>query len=107
MKKQPWATKNLPKNCRWDKNGNWKGGIRKRKDGYIFIRIKETRSERLMHRVIMEEYLGRKLLRNEIIHHRNSNKSDNRIKNLQIMSQSEHAKLDYEKRQKNKLGQLL
>ena len=45
------------------------------------------------HRRIMENYLGRKLLPNEVVHHKNENKLDNRIKNLQIMSKNEHMKL--------------
>lgn len=45
------------------------------------------------HRKIMEEYLGRKLEKNEIVHHINGNKRDNRIENLQLMTLSEHSRL--------------
>lgn len=45
------------------------------------------------HRFIIEQFLGRKLKRNEVVHHINGNKNDNRIENLQLMSLSEHSKL--------------
>lgn len=45
------------------------------------------------HRLIMELYIKRKLKRNEIVHHINKDKSDNRIENLTIMTLSEHSKL--------------
>lgn len=47
----------------------------------------------LAHRIIMENHLGRLLNRNEVIHHTNDNKKDNRIENLQLMTASEHTKL--------------
>ena len=45
------------------------------------------------HRWLMEQELGRKLDRNEIVHHKNENKLDNDINNLEVLSRSEHAKL--------------
>jgi hypothetical protein len=46
----------------------------------------------LEHRFIMEQYIKRKLKRNEVIHHINHIKTDNRIDNLKLMSNSEHTK---------------
>jgi len=47
------------------------------------------------HRVIMERFLNRKLRSDEVVHHLNYIKSDNRIENLQVMSQKEHHSLKH------------
>jgi len=47
----------------------------------------------LLHRIVMENHLNRLLGEGEIVHHINHDKLDNRIENLQMMSNSEHVRL--------------
>lgn len=44
------------------------------------------------HRHIVEKQLGRKLNRNEVVHHIDGNKLNNSVDNLEVMSLAEHAR---------------
>ena len=58
----------------------------------------------LMHRVVMENALGRLLTGSEVVHHKNHNKHDNRIENLEVMTKSNHAKHHAEDRPRSILN---
>lgn len=47
------------------------------------------------HRYIMEQFLGRKLLKNEHVHHKDGNGLNNDINNLELLTNSEHQKKEW------------
>ena len=57
-----------------------------------YIKVLTDNGWMLEHKYIVEKYIGRELKENEVIHHINENKKDNRIQNLWLFdSQNEHA----------------
>lgn len=56
------------------------------------------------HRLVAEEKIGRYLKENEVVHHINENKLDNRQENLEVMTASEHIKLHANKRRRGQDG---
>jgi hypothetical protein len=76
-----------------DLNPNFNGGRYANTDGYICILIPGPgRSKYILeHRLVMERHIGRPLLSDEVIHHKNGNKQDNRIENLELMTSSDHS----------------
>lgn len=94
----PSGTKYCSRNCYWqDRSRRFTGSNHPKykeklldKDGYILIHIgnKVVRE----HRFVVESHIGRRLEDGEIVHHKNGNRTDNRIKNLEIMTQADHVR---------------
>ncbi len=82
-------------------NPNWKGGRRKNGFGYIDVylppdspyyamRRKAQKCYVVEHRLVMAQYLNRCLTKDEIVHHLNGVRDDNRICNLALTHRSNH-----------------
>ncbi|MCK4423653.1 MAG: HNH endonuclease [Candidatus Omnitrophica bacterium] len=85
-----------------EKSCHWKGGKFKT-HGYILIvkpnhPFSNKKGYVKEHRFVMEQHLGRYLDLEEIVHHINGIKDDNRLENLKLCSnKSEHMKLHFPK----------
>lgn len=71
----------------------FKTGKYKNHQGYVCVLNTQKDKKRryiLEHVQVMENYLGRPLEKNEVVHHVNGKKDDNSIDNLELMLHSEH-----------------
>lgn len=64
-------------------------GERKYTDDNGYIIISFGHKGKREHRKVMEDYLGRELLKTENVHHKNGKRDDNRIENLELWSSSQ------------------
>jgi hypothetical protein len=85
---------------------SWKGGRRTDFYGYIYIFSPDhpyctSQGYVLEHRLVMEVHLGRTLLPEEVVHHINSIRDDNRIENLmRFESNKDHLRWHKERERK-------
>jgi hypothetical protein len=85
--KQPLYCTNCPK--RQFKQESW--SVNKRGVTVGYVRVNNKKISKIYHRWVIEKEIGRTLTSNEIVHHINHNKLDNRLENLQVMSKKEHS----------------
>ena len=72
------------------------GTARINKEGYYWITSrKEGNNGKRLHRLIWEDFYNTEVPKGYVIHHRNFNKLDNCILNLQLMKKGEHTKLHH------------
>ena len=79
-----------------EQSPNWRRGFTISTNGYKHVLTSDpTRTNRYQpeHRLVMAEVLGRPLTSDEVVHHINRDKTDNRPENLEVLSRQEHAAL--------------
>ena len=91
-------------------SSNWKTGRYVDENNYVRIRLERDHKFNIManssgcvfeHRLVMAEHIGRPLLHHETVHHKNGDRQDNRIENLELWSkmqppgQSVQDKIDF------------
>ena len=91
------------KKCRYVTPSAYGGHSKKRKDGYIRVYLPShphcSKDGYVMeHRLVMEDHIGRYLEEDEVVHHINRNRKDNRLENLLVMTREEHAQLHMKER---------
>ncbi len=90
---------------RWARHGNehsqWRGGVSVTGDGYTKLNINlvhkrywsmaDSSGWVLEHRYAMAKRLGRPLHPSEVVHHKDGNKRNNCLTNLELLTRREHA----------------
>lgn len=98
LKKYGIKTRTKSELASGSRNPNWNGGKRVVKEGYISVYAPNhphchRDGTMYEHQIVMEKHIGRLLKKDEVVHHINGDRTDNRIENLMLLTNSDHAKL--------------
>jgi len=91
----------------------WNHGRLVASDGYVLLRVGRTHpladpnGYAREHELIIVAALGRRLRDDEIIHHTDYDRTNNRVENLQIMTRAEHNHLHNNRRDRNDEGRFV
>ena len=82
-------------------------GVSLKPNGYLEITRGKNKG-RSVHCVKIEQFIGRRMFANECVHHKDGNRSNNKITNLEIMTRAEHCSIhstiNNHKRKRDKKG---
>ena len=90
------------KKCHY--NGfNGVGHLKQRSDGYISAYAPDHPNARadgyvMLHTIVMEQSIGRYLRKDEVVHHINHQRNDNRLENLALMTIHDHMSMHMKER---------